>query len=58
MSREGNPPLDAKSIEILFRFAIITDGSGGIKLAFPPFEASLEAKLTDENIQEMKVVFE
>lgn len=58
VSRLGNPPLDASSLEITLSFAVVSDGGGGLKLAFPPFSASLEGKLSQSNVQLMKVTFE
>ena len=58
VAKRGNPPLDASRLEITLSFAVVSDGSGGFKLVFPPFEASLEGKISQSNIQTMKVTFE
>ena len=51
----GNPPLDPVSLEATVKFALQVEGSGEIKLVFPPVQGSAGASLSSGVIQSITV---
>lgn len=57
VARTGQPTLDAKLVEISIVFVLETSNTGGIRILFPPFEASIEGKISNGLVQTITVRF-
>lgn len=57
VAQEGRPKLVSKSIEVSLAFVLQAEGSGGLKIIFPPFEAAAGGSMSRSEVQTITIVF-
>ena len=56
-ARDGDPPLQMKSLELVVSFVVVKDTSGKGEFTIQPVTISLGGELKDKAVQKLKLVF-
>lgn len=55
IAKEGPPPLEVDRLVVNVKFALTDDGSGELRVAFPPFSVELSGAVSSSEVHEIEV---